>query len=195
MDLQPTFECQRGALHIGLERAAGARGTTEPTTRRLVADVATEGETLIADLALRHDDSSWEMKRHSIVDTLRCDTLMLNNTIPDHGWQLQSTNHGRCTITQQALAGMVLYWLNTCPEVSGIGSHAVPLNHVDAWQEVIIPHITHITIPVTIAAADIRADVVQRIHDDISQQLNRWVGAPVTVEVVVVATTPPVHKG
>ena len=36
---------------------------------RLVADVATEGETLIADLALRHDDSSWEMKRHSLVDT------------------------------------------------------------------------------------------------------------------------------
>lgn len=55
LHLQPAFECQRGALHIGLECAAGAWRTSEPATGRLVADVATKGETLIADLALRHD--------------------------------------------------------------------------------------------------------------------------------------------
>jgi len=46
------------ALHIRLERAAGAWGAAEPTTSCLVADVATEGDTFIAENAFRHDESS-----------------------------------------------------------------------------------------------------------------------------------------
>jgi hypothetical protein len=120
---------------------------------------------------------------------------MLNDTIPDQGWQLESPIYGRCVITTHAYAQMVLYSLHACAEVRGIGVHAMPLTHPDAWQALTIPRIDACTVPVAMDACDIRPDVVQRIQTHSSQHMTRWVGIPVTVSVAVVNATLLQRKG
>lgn len=115
---------------------------------------------------------------------------MLNNTIPDQGWQLESQIYGRCTITTHALAHMLLYCLRPVTAIQGIGVNALPMSHPDAWRALIITRIDAYTVPVAMAAADIRTDVIEHIQTLRSQHMTRWVGIPVTVTVAVVNATP-----
>ena len=120
---------------------------------------------------------------------------MLNNTIPDQAWQLESHIHGRCTISAQALGHMLLAYLSSAPEISGIGHHVTALDHPDAWHAVQIVRIDSYIVPVALRADAIRTDVVQRIQTHVTQQMTRWLGIPVTVTIVVVHATPLQHKG
>lgn len=120
---------------------------------------------------------------------------MLNDTIPNQGWQLDSHTYGRCSITTQALASMVLAYAASFREITGVGAHALPLTHPDAWRTISIVRIDAITIPVTMHADAIHADVIARIQTQLAQQLSRWVGMPVAITVAVVNATPPQRKG
>ncbi len=120
---------------------------------------------------------------------------MLNNTIPNQAWQLESHINGHCVISARALGQLLLSFLSSAPEISGIGPHATALDHPDAWQALQITRIDAYTVPVTMHADAIRTDVVQRIQMHVTQQMSRWLGVPVSITIVVVYATPSQHKG
>lgn len=120
---------------------------------------------------------------------------MLNNTIPDLGWQLDSQTYGDCRITPQALAGLVLALLRTFPHVTGVGTPTLPLHHPDAWHTIIITRIDAYEIPVAMTASAIRPAIIDHIRTSLTQQLSQWVGMPVSITVAVVNTTPQQRKG
>ena len=98
-------------------------------------------------------------------------------------------------ITTRAYAHMVLHSLHACAEIRGIGTHAMPLTHPDAWRTLTISRFHACTVPVAMDASDIRPDVIQRIQTHSSQHMTRWVGMPVTVSVAVVNATLLQRKG
>ena len=183
MDLQATLERQRGALNVSLEGAVGAWGTAEPATGCLVTDVATERDALIADLALRHDNSS---SGDGLPTQLSCDTLMKDNTIHTHVMQTRETEVGQIWLRTPVIAKFVVIQLRQIPSVLAVGTSAVPLNHPDAWQQVVVHRTDALEVPLVIVDTVPLASSVAEITTHLQSAVSAWCGMSVTVEVAVV---------
>lgn len=187
MDLQATLERQRGALNISLEGSVGAWGTAEPTTGCLVTDVTTERDALIADLALRHGNSS---SGDGLPTQLSCDTLMKDNTIHTHLMQTRETEVGQIWLSTQVIAKFVVVQLQQMPSVLGVGKSAVSLTHPDAWQQIIVHCADSLEVPVVIVDTVPLAPALHTITDQLTTAVSRWSGMSVVVDVAVVRVAP-----
>ena len=183
MDLQATLERQRGALNVSLEGSVGAWGTAEPATGCLVTDVATERDALIADLALRHDNSS---SGDGLPTQLSCDTLMKDNTIHTQVMQTRQTKVGQIWLSTPVIAKFVIAQLRQMPSVLAVGKTAVALHHPDAWQQIVVHRADALEIPLVIVDTAPLASTVSDITTQLHQTVSRWCGVVVTVDVAVV---------
>ena len=183
MDLQTTLERQRGALNISLEGAVGAWGTAEPATGCLVTDVATERDALIADLALRHDNSS---SGDGLPTQLSCDTLMKDNTIHTHVMQTTQTKLGQIWLSTPVIAKFVIAQLQRIPSVVGVGTVSIAIHHPDAWQQIVVHRADALEVPLVIVDTVPLASSIAEITTHLQSAVSDWCGMPVTVEVAVV---------
>ncbi len=190
MDLETTLERQRGTLDVGLKGAVGAWSTAKPTTGCLVADVAPERDSLIADLALRHDSSS-SGERLADTMTSMCDTLMKDDTIDNTDWQLSDARHGHILLHRQVIAKYVVWHLRQLPMVHGVGVHAVPLNHPLAWQCIEVERTEFVGVPVALATNTQIDTHLAHITAILQQALQRWLDVAVTVDVRFTTLIPP----
>lgn len=187
MDLKATLERQRGALNVSLEGSVGAWGTAEPATGCLVTDVATERDALIADLALRHDNSS---SGDGLPTQLSCDTLMKDNTIHTHVMQTRQTEVGQIWLSTPVIAKFVIAQLRQIPSVIGVGKRAMPLTHPDAWQQVIVHRADALEVPLVIVDTVPLAPTVDVVTQQLQSTVSDWCGMTVAVDVAVVRVAP-----
>lgn len=187
MDLQATLERQRGALNVSLEGSVGAWGTAEPATGCLVTDVATERDALIADLALRHDNSS---SGDGLPTQLSCDTLMKDNTIHTHVMQTRETDVGQIWLSTPVIAKFVVIQLRQTPSIRAVGTSAVPLNHPDAWKHIIVHRADALEVPLVIVDTVPLAPTIDTVTEQLQTALSRWCGMAVAVDVAIVRVAP-----
>ena len=187
MDLQATLERQCGALNVSLEGAVGARSAAEPATGCLVTDVAAERDALIADLALRHDNSS---SGDGLPTQLSCDTLMKDNTIHTHVMQTTQAEVGQIWLSTPVIAKFVIVQLRHIPSVIGVGKVFVPLSHPDAWQQIVVHRVDSLEVPLVIVDTVPLASSVTAITTHLQSTVSRWCGIDVTVDVAVVRVAP-----
>jgi hypothetical protein len=187
LDLQATLERQRGALNVSLEGSVGAWGTAEPATGCLVTDVATERDALIADLALRHGNSS---SGDGLPTQLSCDTLMKDNTIHTHLMQTRQAEVGQIWLSTPVIAKFIIAQLQHMPSVIGVGKSAVPLNHPDAWQQIAVHRADALEVPLVIVDTVALAPTVDAVTDNLTTAVSRWCGMAVAVDVAVVRVAP-----
>lgn len=192
MDLQATLERQRRTLNVRLEGTVGAWGTAEPATGRLVTDVATERDALIADLALRHDNSS---SGDGLPTQLSCDTLMKDNTIHTHVMQTIQSEAGQIWLSTPVIAKFVIMQLRQIPIVVGVGTHVIAIQRDDAWQQVVVHHIHALEVPVVIVDTVALATSVADITIHLQRAVSAWCGVEVSIDVAVVrVAAAPLHN-
>jgi hypothetical protein len=187
LDLQATLERQRGALNVSLEGSVGAWGTTEPATGCLVTDITTERDALIADLALRHDNSS---SGDGLPTQLSCDTLMKDDTIHTQAMQTRQTEVGQIWLSTPVIAKFVVVQLRQIPSVLGVGKSVVPLTHRDAWQQIIVHRADALEVPLVIVDTVPLASTIDHITTQLQLALGQWCGMAVHVDVTVVHVAP-----
>jgi hypothetical protein len=187
LDLQATLERQRGALNVSLEGSVGAWGTAEPATGCLVTDVATERDALIADLALRHDNSS---SGDGLPTQLSCDTLMKDNTIHTHLMQTKETEVGQIWLSTPVITKFVIAQLQQIPSVLGVGKSSVSLTHPDAWQQIVVHRADALEVPLIIVDTVPLAPTVAAVTDQLTTAVSRWCGMTVMLDVAVVRVAP-----
>lgn len=152
-----------------------------------MTDVATERDALIADLALRHDNSS---SGDGLPTQLSCDTLMKDNTIHTHPMQTQETEVGQIWLSTPVIAKFVIMQLRTLPIVVAVGVQPIVVTHPDAWKHIIVHRIDALEVPVVIVDTVPLASSVTEITTALTHRLRAWCDIDVAVVVAVVRVAP-----
>jgi uncharacterized alkaline shock family protein YloU len=115
---------------------------------------------------------------------------MKDNTIHTHVMQTSQTKVGQIWLSTPVIAKFVITQLQQIPSVLGVGKHAVPLNHSDAWQQIAVHRADALEVPLVIVDTVALAPTVDAVTDNLTTAVSRWCGMAVAVDVAVVRVAP-----
>jgi hypothetical protein len=115
---------------------------------------------------------------------------MKDNTIHTHLMQTRATEVGQIWLSTLVIAKFVIAQLQLMPSIIGVGKRHVPLNHPDAWQQIVVHRADALEVPLVIVDTVPLAPTVDAVTDNLTTAVSRWCGMPVTVDVAVVRVAP-----
>ena len=104
--------------------------------------------------------------------------------------QTRETEVGQIWLSTPVIAKFVVIQLRQIPSVLAVGTSAVPLNHPDAWQQVVVHRTDALEVPLVIVDTVPLAPTIDTVTEQLQTALSRWCGMAVAVDVAVVRVAP-----
>jgi hypothetical protein len=115
---------------------------------------------------------------------------MKDNTIHTHVMQTSQTEVGQIWLSTPVIAKFVIAQLQLIPSVLGVGKQVMPLNHPDAWQQIIVHRADALEVPLVIVDTVALAPTIDAVTNHLHGTVSRWCGMEVVVDVAVVRVAP-----